>query len=199
MWGGWDSAFPASHPQHLANTYLLVCSPHLWKAMDIVHCCMGLTHLKYYFFSKQELYFSFISPSTHQFNRNRGFSENLLQMIPNCLFSHSTYITLQKLLNYNLNNKFHLWMITRKWLQYDLILISFNCNDPMSESHILRFWGLWLQHIFGGSTIQLITPSSGFVVFLYCIFDFQFINSQTYLYYCLLSSSSFRLHLLIIF
>ena len=152
------------------------------------------------FFSKQELFtFSYISPSTHQFNRNWGFSESLLQMIPTCLFSHSTYIILQKLLNYNLNREFHQWMITRKWLQYDLILIRYNCNDLMSESHILGFWGLWLQHIFAGSTIQPITPSSGFVVFLYCIFDFQFINSQTYLHYCLLPSSSFRLHLLIVF
>ena len=165
--------------------------PSIWPRPT---CCL-LSSL-----SKQELFtFFFISPSTHQFNRNQGFSENLLQMIPTCLFSHSTYITLQKLLNHSLNSEFHQWKITRKWLQHDLILISYNCNDPVSEK--VTFWGSGgydFNIYLGGTTIQPITPSSGFVVFLYCIFDFQVINSQTYLYYCLLSSS-FRLHLLIIF
>lgn len=45
---------------------------------------------------------------------------------------------------------------TQIWPHFNLT--SDTCNDPVSRGgHILRYWGLRLQHLFGGDAIQPIT------------------------------------------
>lgn len=52
-------------------------------------------------------------------------------------------------------------------LEYDLLLTNHTCNDRISKyGHIWKCWGLGLQHIFWGDTIQLVIGSSGLWQFL---------------------------------
>ena len=47
---------------------------------------------------------------------------------------------------------------TREAPQYDILTSNYICNSFISkQGHILRYWGLGLQHIFWGDTTQPIT------------------------------------------